>query len=523
MTLNELQSIGALSTTLGEVSFDKAVPLSVILGMSKSEQAEFDGAVVVDDCAWVATVRKTPIDRAKVIHCCSKDGKLGQYRRDSRTYYYKELLDGSLTTTNLFKLEEKRMANMNLDIDMASLEADMKSMGMEAGTAPATGFEDAAAPAASADGAKRVNHVAIHNRLVAEARKKAGGGAIVNRMDNIINNQLNGRLLAFITKTDSVTKAAIQQTKDKAGNVIAKDVVFKNARPGQIKGIIVATPAGSEVALTKLTQQEAMIADSKNTTMELHFMGIESAYTYLATNYDGKIRESEAVLGDKASEINVKVKAAEKDGETTIKSQLVLANKDKRNSLLVEGNYYPIRAYKTLSTVDMSAEDAAIADLNVKALFKEKTKYEDLSDASKANVQESGDSVTTTWFDKGAAITVKRYDDKDANVTDVRVPVRTAKVTKSGTVQYKFEYSTPEEIVASTKYEKIVKATGLSQDTILRKMKPFSARKSSGSSKDELTMDDYLRMVMSKKISVNGKVGGFEDAISEIAADASIR
>lgn len=520
MTLEELQSAGALPTTLGDVSFDRSVPISVVLKMSATERSLFDGVIVADDCEWAATARKLPIERATSVYSGSHDGKLGQYRKDTRTYYYKEYVDGSLVTTNLFQLEEKRMDN-NVTFDPAAFAQEMQQ---GAAVTPATSFGE------NAGEKTRVDRVAQYNQQVQDARKKIGSGKLANRTDIVANNQKYGRLVAFITKTDSVTKPEVVKTKDKSGAVISRDIVFKNASPGTVKGAILQIPAGSDVSLTKLGADQDLLTDEANKSTKIQFLSVDAAHTKITTLFDKKIRESEAVMGDKATIIFADTQLiTNKEGEQELKTSLKLEDKQKRSTLLTEGNYFPIAAYKTINTVDMSAEDKACADLNIKAIISPRdpskgTTYEQLSDASKQNVKLAGDTVTSTWFDNGMPISAKRYDNKEEDVAVVAVPRRVIKKSKDGDkIQYKFEYFTPEETVASPKYRGIVEATGLSTETFLAKLKPFTTRKSSGKNqRDTISADDYLLNLRKGALRVNGKQVSFESIISEINADSMI-
>lgn len=526
MTLEELQNVGAAPTTLQLVSYDKAVPVSVILQMSKSEQSEFDAAIVVDNCTWAATARKTPIDRANVIYSGNAKGELGIHRRVDRKYFFKELSGNSLVTTKIIEIsEETNMENGSIfDPSMFTQEV-AASKPVAAPTAEATSFDENAGSKKQSGPTKTQQE----NQLISDIRKKSGAAPLANRMDCVYANRQYGRLIALITKNDSVTMPKVVVKKDKDKNVISKDIAFVNKNPGTVKGVIVATPEGSDVQLTKLSAANDMQADESKRTLKVHFLPTDIAYAYITANYDKRIHESEEVMGDKAAELFVDYKPYIKDGEEVVKATLKLANKDKRSSLVTEGNYYPLQAFKTISTLDMNEEEKAIANLNIKALLKggtnnKGTTYAQLSDASKALVKEAGESVTSVWFNEGRAISVKRYDDKDSDVADIRVPVRVATETSTHKINYKYEYESQEVIVASPKYEKIVKATGLTPDLFVKRMKPFTSRKNSGrGQKDELSGDDILRMLKSGNVQINGVKGGYDDIIEAIAADAAIR
>lgn len=558
ITLEQLQEAGSLAGGYKKAAFTTAVKLENLLKMSEEEQAAFNGTVVIDNCQWAATTHGMPIAKASSVYSC--DGtRFGNYKRDLRTFFELELINGKLATIKQFELpkvkkEEKRMANeLGLGNDLmelaAALEGGATAAALEGGatTASMESFSDGGttsttAPAKASKAALKRQEA---ERELNEIRSKLGGSELVDRADAIINNVKHGRLLCFITKTDpslrlSVTKVPILDSDGKyvptpgtPADVLDKfskgekklplkyaqtksALVFKHVKPtGKPVGAVIKTPVGSEVSFTKLDSREVIHADAKNNDMHVRFLDSDSLHPYIAANYSERIKEDDTILGARSTWIALKTSWKEEHDEktgintTTVSATLVPEKKEGRKSLLVDGNFVPLKTYQTISQQDLTETNKTTLNLLVEAALRKKG-YEDLDDDSKKKVTPTDDGAyTSTWFNNGESIDVNKYDGS-GKLTNVQLPVMEKKRTKKGDGwSYTYQYNDMDSEagpLALPQYLDIIKLTGKSPEEFKEAVKDFGQRHRSAtaSAKPALTADEYLQAIRSKSVSVTG-------------------
>lgn len=536
MELKKLQEIGAMADSLALVSVGKSnsISVSAFQQLSEQEQATLNKVVTVDNPDWVATTKAKPAEEAKTVYSCHGD-EIGCWVKGT-SFSFMRLMDNRVATFKRIKISKnKEDKNMDAMMDMESFDADFSA---DAATAVETAGKEPSEAQKKRD---------AYNKEISSIREKIAGQALADVSDMVYNNQRNGRLLFFIARTDSAVKPS--RTKivryDENGKAIPDKeklatateanrkkyeesgkypkavcetdtvVSFKSYKPGKVIGVAVETPVGSEVQLTKLTSSEKMLAkESKDTVVRI--MNMEQAFVYLPACYRDKIKESEKLMGTKASQILIEPKLVEvkKKGETFGQKQMKIVLKpvkseNGRKVLLTEGNYFPVKTYKTVKATGASAEDAAALNLNFKSMFKDNGKYEELNEDAKKNVWPEGDSYKSVWFDKGETIAVKPYDavDASAQVSDVAIPVKQEKVSKTDPTKktYPFVYDdldSPAGPLNNSKYQKLIEATKMSKDEFSKKIKSISKvnRQSSGARKASLTAEDYLRAIANKQL-----------------------
>ena len=545
VTLQFLKDAGSLPGVYEEVDFSRGTITSVrAADTADGGLAEGRFAVVVPDAVWAATVRKIPVTQAKTVYSCNKAGVIGCWKPKDATFYEMRFSDGRLQTTNLLKLADKMVSGKQEEENMASVDELAKELegfeeqAKEGGAKPIEAFGD--------EGAKAKEGKKVDEKLVA-IRSKMGDNAIVNRDGYILQNRKLGRALGFITKSDPVVKVSVKKVakldpqgkkiplpslseerlksfnsggKLKMSEVETERVLtFVHAKPSKPVAMIIATPKSSDISLTKINSASGALdlKESGDTSMQIHIISMEAAYSYLAFNYGGEIYESDKILGAKATKLiqsirptKLKEDAAGKQNIGVV-STITLEKKENRKTLLTEGNYFPLKTYATISTQDLSPENAAILNLNIEASMNNQS-ISDLSEASQKSITMLPDNsgYESVWFNKGQAINVTRFDDANVPVTDVRVPVREKSLNKDGTkYRYKFVYNKLDDPengpLANKGYQRIIELTGMSVDEFTKQVEGFTrTSRAKGAGKDFLTADEYLRAKMSRNLQVDG-------------------
>lgn len=557
-TLDGLQQMGCLSGSLVEVRQSGAVTESQLLMMTEEEQQRFRGVVVADGARWVATVSGMSIEQAKNVY--SSDGEtVCVWKATTRTFCTMKMQDEMLAVNKVFSIkEEKKMADEKLELDPSVL-ADLNDLGVD--DVPEAAKMDAFDQAPKNEGAKEETAT---EKKIRRIRERLGDETFGNRDIAIINNQKYGRLVTFITKTDPAIKLGVKKTVrlDAQGNVIplsttsAEDLKnfketgklskscceteqtlqFTQSKPGKPIAVVIKTPTVSD--LNMLAYMNDASTDLKNDgSMETHVVSMETALSYIAYNYNGRIKEDENVLGKRACVLQEKLtpyvptqKQLEKNPNATegIRASLVVSKESKgiRKSLLTEGNFVPLKVFATIPQQDLSPEDAKVLNLNVAAALKSKS-YDTLADSSKALVKPTADGMgyTSVWFDEHKPINVSRFDDANASVTDVRVPVRERKTgtNKNGqpTVSYPFQYYGMEDRqngpLANPIYAGIIEKVGLPVEEFISKVTAVAKAGSNSKSKAKatLTPEEYLRVKLSSRLQADGSKS-FKDLQAEL-------
>ena len=546
MNLDELKQNGMIATGYKSVAYKSAIPASRLQDMPESEQVAFKGAVVVDNCLWAATVSSIPVYKANKVF--SGNGReVGCWQPANRSFMWLDVTDNGLVqrkaVTLVSKVSEASQETKNKEAEKAKEKLKMaidqellNKLNAEQVT-PMTGFDNGAGvtPAGSNADGKTIVDPAI------AAIKQKLTGTIVSREDIICNNQKYGRLVGFVTRTDPALKISVKSKVklDAQGNPIpaadadaAKVQEYqKNEKklPASLSakefylaathtkpstpplGIVVSTPMGSEIAVTKI-RSEGVMEVKEDTTAVTRIMSMDAGSIYLATNYGSVIKELETILGNRASNVVIRYVPVKKKDETGAEKTVLVAKLaiEKvmngkiavRSTLYTDGNFFPVKCYRTIAQQDMSDADKAVANLNIEAAMKSK-RVEDLTQESQGmlTLKADGTGYESAWFNKGVAISTERYDDKTRTLTNVQIPVRVKTPKKDDPTQftYKFDYAGLEDAdgpMSKQQYAGFVKATGLSQDDFLGRVKGIAKSSRGGSKKKTgFTADEFLLSV----------------------------
>lgn len=480
LTLEKLQNLGALPKKLnivkkGDYADGSIITAKIIKQADEEFRSTCEKAIVVDDYKWIAVNDGESIETANVVYSCNGDKLVGSYNRQRRIFFQRELRGEMLYTVTQIEISnnnksEKENKKMAEGIDLTNLK-NMDLSGMDAApVAPVV--TDEAKPVSESQKAI----------LDIKAKIQQGDVQLANREQLVITNQKYGRLIAFITKTDKgikVSKCKVMKVDGNGNGILRTDLtaeqnakveeakknpevripksyyetetalVFKESKPSAPIGVIVSTPNGALVDYTSLYEANQSLDVSNDATAVIKIMSMEMFYSFLAGLYDGRIKESDAVLGNKATWLiekftQVKAKSDSPDKAYTIRPSIALEDRKARNTVLTTGNYVPLRKFITMSQSDIkSAEDAQKLQYNIEAAFKKQGSYADLRPADQKIITNNGteSKYFTTGGDMVVISGVKKFDDKETDVANVRIPVRTKKQSKDGnSYTYGYEY-----------------------------------------------------------------------------------
>jgi hypothetical protein len=557
-TLISLQESGALPTSLKVVDNKEVIPLS-----KKEEDMTVHGAVVIDNPIWIATADgKSVKDAARVY---SSDGEMVCLWDREKNTLSKMILQGTetgtvLATTKILKFheEEQQMADLDLDkalagLDMGDLNAEIEKVAGSTGKGTeaekAKGFDvdnDEGAKEKSEKDIEKEQKIAFYNNIREKIDKSVEGS--VNAPAEVTrNNFIYGRLISFITPSDDTIRLSVVSTNkldennkpildptvtDQAvidkynsgeGRVASKYLLkeaafsFKNTKPGKAKGIIFTIPAGTDLPLTSIGRASADKYDLEDKTLVTHVLDYNAALLYLAYNFADHIRESEELLGNGAGTLTVVHSfSTNKEGATLHRDAI---KPEKRKSLLVPGNYFPLKTFDTISTQDLTEENKGILNLNVEKAYvsylnRTPEKKAPMSDTEKAKFTMNGDSIASScWFNEGAPIDINNFYDGE-KVTNVRIPVvKKEPNTKTGGYKYSFAYnklSDPQGPMNDPRFEAIVKASGLGADMFAKAVSAISGAKKGGKSSGvntTMSSETYLKAYAARELD-------FEDSRS---------
>lgn len=537
ITLERLIRIGAIASSLQEVPiagvrYETAVSVS---SMSEEEQKSMHSIVTVDAPEWIATSKGRPAQEAATVYSCNGKNEIGCWKSKQRTFLQMELSGTQLQTTRQMRLkEEEKMAKLD---DMNDQLKDLDVFEAELGkVSTPQALAGGAAPAAEE---KKISKADEEAREIEELRSSLNGVKIANRDDIIVANRMHGRLIAFVTGTNNVVRISKKRVPvldangrrqlkpghdlkpdelkkhAEKGNyplkacITEKELGFVDAKPSKPIGIIVATPASSEAKVTNMHSDEELKVDESKTDMQYRILPMEVAEVYVAMNYGGAIREDERVLGPLASKILQKYTRSRKQDPKTgqmiekMRSSFVLDKEDqKRSTLLVTGNYFPLKVYKTIDVANATEEEIKILNHNFEAMLRNNEEYESLTEESRKNVRRDENGICTSeYFNNKKPIEVLKFDkmhDQDV-VTDVRVAAREVGTTKEGKPRYTFIYDKvgeengPDTIPV---FNKIIENSHINRDDFIAQVKKLGVR-SGGSARKRvaLTSDDFLKTI----------------------------
>jgi hypothetical protein len=545
LTLEKLQLIGALPKKLNIVKKSDYTDSSIITAkIIKQADEEFrntcEKAIVVDNYKWIAVNDGDSIETANVVYSCNGDNLVGSFNRQRRIFSQRELRGEMLYTVTQIEIsnnkknekEKQKMAG----VDLTNLE-NMNLNDIEA-TSVAPVVTDEAKPVSESQKAI----------LDIKAKIQQSDSQVANHDQVIITNQKYGRLIAFITKTDKgikVSKCKVTKVDGNGNGVLRTDLkpdqldkveqaknnkeiripagyyeketalMFKESKPSAPIAVIVSTPKGALVDFTSLYSNDT-IGATNDTTAEIKIMSMEMFYSFLAGLYDGRIKESDAVLGNRATWLaekftQAKAKSDSPDKAYTIRPSIALEDRKARNTVLTTGNYIPLRKFITMSQSEIKTqEDVDKLQYNIEAAFKKQGSYAALRPADQEIIKDNGtkSKYFTTGGDMITISGVKKFDDKETDVANVRIPVRTKKQSKDGTsFTYGYEYEELGENGDLYKADKavadILAAAKMSVTDFLAEVgKVTKKRSASASKKATISAADYVA-VLGRGTSIN--------------------
>lgn len=510
---------------------------------SKASDSRPNGkAIILDKFKWVAA--EGELSTSQFVYSC--DGvQLGLWDRSQKTFFIKKESDGGLVTVKIEK-ENKKMDNVNLD----NLDVDLTGLTEDIGEAVAA----ESASMQQMDAFDAVDNDKSTSKPLTESQQRVlnvkealdqSAVTIADTAELATFNLEHGRLICFICKTDKVIKLSKTQINklDAQGNAVLKPyeklttkerqavednkkdpekkipksayekwthVVFKEMAPSKPIAVVIATPVGGDKSITSIYNEAVVKPDSEKTDLVYKLVDIDTGKAYVLALYNGIIKESENVMGDLAEYLTIDKKVAQpKKNEVGASSKGVrlnfaLANKAdaKRKTLLTDGNYIPLRRYVTMSQAAAAkaknpAEAMASLALNVEAAFKKEEAYNALCDDDKKIITDGGkkSKYFTTDKDLITISGVPTFTDKQANVTNIQLPVREKKANKSdpNKFSYGFKYVEFEDFKDDAKIQEILKLVQMTPEAFLTTVKKVTHRSSGNSGRFAITNQEALQ------------------------------
>ena len=555
--LKDLIKIGALKSALQSISLDsypgQVITQSEFKAMSDSEKLNFKGLVVIDGAQWYATVRGAGPTLAKKLY--SGDGGLhvGVWNREAKKYFLTEIIDNAAHTVERIsaQLDSKEGIETPAKNEDKEKETMAENNAMDLlnqfGEDALKDIKEKTTPAAATTEAPKEKTKAQENREakekeIAEIKTKVSGQGLADRSSVISKNQKLGRLIAYVTKTDSTVKVSKRQVIKmlqgkpallsnapepiKADHDAGKKVpnkyfekrtsaCLRNTNPGAIIGTVIATPIGGCFDLNDLSNPEKRYEfDEKQTDLMYKYHPIEETYIVLSAWYDGKIKESDVNMGANATTVQIAttVVAAKKDDETAkpkVRAKLV-QNKDVRKSLLIPGNYFPAKVYETIAYQNISAKDAAELNYNFEAMLKNDDDGSVLAQLNESgnNIVRTATGVTSDVFAEGKSAgpstfgEIPTYYDKTKNLTEVKIAKREKKASKgkSGVFTYPFIYHKLDDReqgpLSIPEYKKVFDSFHIDEEKFIGAVDKSTKKSSSKSARPTLSNEDFLRAAL---------------------------
>ncbi len=562
VTLKKLQDIGCISSAYKEVDYHsrKAISITELNSWSDEKKARFDGVVVANNCLWAATLERIPLINATKVY--TSDGEsICCWDKSKRILFITELVGTKLVTTKQLLLpkyeENKEDVKMAGKIDLTDALNDM-DLGLDGAAVVAP------QPVATTDDKESAQSKA--NRAFME--KMNNQGIVLNNNSIVMRaNKQYGRSFGFITRTDKVVRIALtkivktdaqgrgilqpnaseavkKQYNDYTNGVAgvrkpaAKEFVqeydfkFRQAKPGKIVGMIIGMPASTAgLDYERIINGSAEVDETKGNDLVIKVLPIEQAYDVILNAFDGHIKESEAILGNRAAFLEVCGKVdykAQEVGAVTVDSirySLKLSQKtDTRKTLLTDGNFIPAKTYKTLSQADISSQaDADALNYNIAQMFAGNAeKLNQLTDAAKSIV--NADGTEAKYFSLSSdRVTIEPpvSFDENGKVNDVQIATRAKKVSETkGTITYPFVYEDDFAVIAAKPAVKsIMDATKLTADQLKEIVKKLTAstKTSTGTRKriNNLDLDTLRKYSQTKRSDIS--------AIADLLAGGGIQ
>lgn len=443
---------------------------------------------------------------------------------------------------NIKEKENEAMAsNVNVDSIFDDLNGEVAT---PSGTQQMSSFDDTLEQIPTKEGSKGRGKKDEKEELIREIQEASSDVTMANIANITQFNRKHGRLLFFITGTDAAPKIKLKKSGVKAADgkrleptdeakadpefmaayedpekysslprnkfLSRHSIVFEESKPAPVKGAVVKGPVAGEADLslyfTKNTLTVGKNADPND--QKVRILSKEEFITYVNAYYNGEITEADTYLGDRADVIKVvmepyKESSTDKGGkEVTLMRGKIIVDPDsakKRKNLCIRGNYVPMKLYKEVSTVNMSEEDAKLANVSFASLFRDANKYNELVEEDKRNVTRAEDGTCTSVFfapGQSCTATMRSFDTKEEIVISA-IPIKVEKLSKDkGNKMFRYDYLELEDEggpLSKKEFADLVAMTGMGNEAFIEEIKTHMVTKRSKKKKTELKPSDYLR------------------------------
>lgn len=477
--------------------------------------------VIIDNAEWVAIEKEGEV----ITNVLSSNGDdVMFWIKDSLMLLTQTIKNNYLVTKKIeefgknIKRRTTEMAGIDLGLNLDELDVFEKP---------------AAAPAAGA---------------VSEAR-----GASNQKLFSYMSRY--GRLMAFVTSETPTVKMSVRKNKitdaqghyvkDKnltpeqeaeiaaAGKVSAKYAATENAftfrqSSPALKAAIIAIP-------TTIAESNDIIGEAIAGTLKfdencketsLVPLTKEGFFTTVKSLFGGKITESDAVMGKKATTLSVDYIKYEKKDSTTKQPTGEMGLRPKvsisegvRSTFITEGNFIPLKNYETASPQNPSAEEAEGLNMAIEQVLKSKEKYDTLREADKDLIswdEASDNHVTSKYFvagQKGIDIKVPAFYDKKVNVAEIQIPLKKKEVKTDNKGETKIKYSAKshsyedlaEGPLSETAYQAVLSKIGIKPEEFISIIKPVvTVKKETKKKQNILSNEEFTDILLT-----NNRAGSY--------------
>jgi len=532
VSLNDLKELGVISDKVRVLPTNgaKFVTIEQVESMSDSELSGVTEPIIFDNADWVATLLRKPVGIAQRVYSC-KDSVVGVYDKNRRAFFFQRVQNNELVTFKQVTLPSNSITKgghiMAQEINLNDMNLDALTEGINVPTSPA-GTSNAEVSASE----KATLEI---KQMIKEGNQKE----IANLSAVHLFNQQHGRFYAFVSRTDKaikVSKASVkrldangnpilkentpQDVRDKyaaegkgASAYFEKDKVlrFKESKPSAPVAVIIGTPEGGDIDLTRIDTEAVITPERDKTSKKLHVLPIEDSYIYISALYGGRIQEDKGVLGGKATWLNLKNSTSRKVDDQgvpqiKVRSSYTIDRKatGSRTTVMTDGNVIPLREYVTIPVSNIASEEQAAAlNLNFEAALKNAS----LADfpANQAHIRQAADgTVTSDYFKTGGVDAtlfseIFKYDSKDKTVDTVTIPVREKTPTKKDPSKftYKFQFKDWDTVKTRADVKQIMQNAGILPDELKAQVDKCTKRSSSRKSeKAKIDANDLLKITL---------------------------
>jgi len=525
-TLKNLQEFGCLATNLSEIdSLPNATEVSSFEGIDNLE-----GILVQQGSDWIAIASNESVENPRTVYSC-KDDTLCIHKLRTSEFCVMQIVNRQLNMVKKKKIlkEGNRMPDINAKLAqlkqskvLSESEKEARKAKMEANKAVKAAMDNQISSAIG-------NVEQVSNPIAQE------------------NNREKGVLFGYITESEPVVKMSLaSKVKEVNGQRVvlpeyqneAKVVEARNANkaipakfcekeksfafvekaPGKIKALVIGTPAKTNISLSYVGSGNVpQIDESKSDTLEVQFFGLEQGFANLLWNYGGEIKESKDIMGENAGIVTVAEtrKLDEDTQRPVIRYRLNVSRPNKDNRKVTRTNMFPVKRYRTVPAAQAGQYISTAIESIMTSKLAKAPQLDQIKNASMHNITVQDGKYTADWCD-GAPMQYVKFDDKEKNeVIATEFPIITKKVNEEKQTT-RFVYETADIEAPDgplSVYGNFVKATRLSEDVFVARIKGLTSRGGNGGAKGPKKVAnpmEALRAMLSPNITTNGHVGGHD-------------